>query len=34
MYEKFAFELDGVNKGQFKIKEKYVDEVFMGKFLN
>ena len=33
MYRKFGFEIEGICKRQFKIDEKYVDEIIMGKFL-
>lgn len=33
LYQKFGFELEGTIKRQYKIEGKYVDELFMRKFL-
>ena len=33
LYRKFGFKVEGVNKKQYKIEGKYIDEITMGKFL-
>ena len=33
LYEKFGFEVEGVEKKQFKIRGRYVDEILMAKFI-
>ena len=33
LYRKFGFEIEGINKKQYKIEGKYIDEIMMGKFL-
>jgi len=33
LYRKFGFEIEGICKKQFKIEDKYVDEIIMGKWL-
>jgi len=33
LYRKFGFKIEGISRKQYKIEEKYIDEITMGKFL-
>jgi len=34
LYSKFGFKIEGVNKKQYRIEGKYIDDLLMAKFLN